>query len=54
MPSPGLDVVGAAEALPFVDGSFAGAILQAVLHQVRDADRALSEVARVLEPGGRP
>jgi SAM-dependent methyltransferase len=51
-PSPAIDVVGVAEALPFRDGAFDGVVFQAVLEHVRDASTALKEIARVLRPGG--
>jgi len=51
-PAPGVDVVGRAEALPFRTEAFAGIILQAVLEHLEDADAALSEIHRVLAPGG--
>jgi SAM-dependent methyltransferase len=51
-PGSGIDVVGVAEALPFRDGAFDGVVFQAVLEHVRDASKALSEIARVLRPGG--
>ncbi len=41
-----------AEALPFKDGWFERAVLRLVVHLV-DRTRALPEVARVLDPGGR-
>jgi uncharacterized protein YbaR (Trm112 family) len=50
---PNVDVVGVAERLPFADGCCEGAILMAVLEHVEDADRSLSEVRRILAPGGR-
>jgi SAM-dependent methyltransferase len=37
--------------LPFVDGSFDGAIAVHSIEHVPDPDRALSEIARVLRPG---
>ena len=43
---------GAAE-LPFVDGSFDGAVACLVFEHIDDLDRAIGESARVLRPGGR-
>ena len=45
--------VGDVEELPFPDGSFDTAIAAWMLYHVHDLDRGLSELARVLEPGGR-
>lgn len=42
-----------AEALPFPDHSFDTAVCTLVLCTVRDPERTLGELARVLEPGGR-
>jgi SAM-dependent methyltransferase len=48
-----VDVVpGAAEALPVKSEAFDAAVLSLVLCSVRDVTRALSEVRRVLRPGG--
>ncbi len=48
-----IDVLpGRAEALPLPDASFDAAVLSLVLCSVRDAPKALAEVARVLRPGG--
>jgi SAM-dependent methyltransferase len=50
----GLDArVADVQALPFADGEFDCAVANAMLYHVEDLDRALSELARVLEPGGR-
>jgi SAM-dependent methyltransferase len=52
---PGLDFVQAgAQAIPFVDASFDGALMLKSLHHVPLAlmPQALAEVARVLKPGG--
>ncbi|MER5796411.1 class I SAM-dependent methyltransferase [Streptomyces sp. NPDC001980] len=48
-----VDVVpGAAEALPVKSEAFDAAVLSLVLCSVRDVQRALAEVRRVLRPGG--
>ena len=39
--------------LPFADGSFDAAVAAWMLYHVPDLDRGLSELARVLRPGGR-
>jgi ubiquinone/menaquinone biosynthesis C-methylase UbiE len=53
----GLNNVGAtrgdATALPFDDGRFDAVVLTAVLGEIPDQGAALSEIARVLRPGGR-
>lgn len=50
----GLDArVGDASALPFGNGEFDVALAAWMLFHVRDLDLALSELARVLRPGGR-
>ena len=41
------------EALPFRDGEFDCAVAAWMLYHVREVDRALAELARVLRPGGR-
>jgi SAM-dependent methyltransferase len=45
--------VGDVQDLPFADGSFDVAIAAWMLYHVPDLDLALSELARVLRPGGR-
>ena len=45
--------LGDARELPFQDDSFDAAVLVTVLGEIPDQERALSEVARVLRPGGR-
>ena len=45
--------VGDVQALPFPDESFDVAVAAWMLYHVPDLDRALSELARVLRPGGR-
>ena len=50
----GAEIVAAsAEQLPFADDSFDTAVVTFVLCTVDDAGRVLSEVGRVLKPGGR-
>jgi SAM-dependent methyltransferase len=44
---------GAAESLPFADHSFDAVFSNAVLHWVRGQDVMMTEVHRVLRPGGR-
>jgi ubiquinone/menaquinone biosynthesis C-methylase UbiE len=46
-------VEGQAERLPFDDATFDRVLAVAVLCFVRDAERAVAEMARVLKPGGR-
>jgi arsenite methyltransferase len=51
---PGVDLLpGSAEALPFADATFDGVFMECVLSLVGQRAAALSEVARVLRPGGR-
>ena len=45
--------VGDVQSLPFDDGSFDCAVAAWMLYHVPDLDRGLSELARVLVPGGR-
>lgn len=52
----GLEMEGSvadAEALPFPDDSFDLVIGHAVIHHIPDVEKALTEVIRVLRPGGR-
>jgi SAM-dependent methyltransferase/uncharacterized protein YbaR (Trm112 family) len=51
-PGPEVDIVGVAEFLPVRSGSADGVILMAVLEHVQNAAKTLSEVRRVLRPGG--
>ena len=44
---------GDAQALPYDDDSMDAVVLTAVLGEIPDRARALSEIARVLAPGGR-
>ena len=51
---PGVDVrTGAAERLPFPDGTFGAALAQLVVHFMTDAVAGLREMARVTTPAGR-
>ncbi len=50
---PGVDLVGTAEALPFLDDSLDGALSEVVLEHVERPERVISETLRVLKPGGR-
>lgn len=50
---PGADVrVGPAESLPFGDASFDAALAQLVVNFMADAPRGVSEMTRVVKPGG--
>jgi SAM-dependent methyltransferase len=50
----GIDIVdGVAESIPFPDNSFDSVHVALVLCSVDDVDAALSEIRRVLAPGGR-
>jgi SAM-dependent methyltransferase len=50
---PGVDVrQGAAEGIPFDDKAFDAVLTQLVLHFVSDPQRAITEIWRVLRPGG--
>jgi ubiquinone/menaquinone biosynthesis C-methylase UbiE len=45
-------VVGNAQDLPFEDNTFDVAIMDAVLEHIPEVEKAISEVSRVLKPGG--
>jgi ubiquinone/menaquinone biosynthesis C-methylase UbiE len=45
--------LGDAAALPYEDASVDAVVLTTVLGEIPDGDRALTEIARVLRPGGR-
>jgi SAM-dependent methyltransferase len=45
-------VEGKAEALPFPDGHFAGAVTRFSLHHLPRPERMVAEMARVVRPGG--
>lgn len=50
---PGVDVRrGAAEELPFADGDFDAALAQLVVNFLADPERGLTEMRRVVRPGG--
>ena len=46
-------MLGDVQELPFPDGTFDAAVAAWMLYHVPDRDRAISELARVLRPGGR-
>lgn len=50
---PGLCMVADAAELPFADGAFDLVVAYMTLHDIDMMPRAVAEVARVLEPGGR-
>jgi SAM-dependent methyltransferase len=52
-PVDGLSVLGMAPALPFRDGSFDTVLCTSVLEHVENAEAGVSELVRVLRPGGR-
>lgn len=51
-PMPGVDLAADAEQLPFADGTFQRVECDAVLEHVRHPEQAMSEMRRVLAPGG--
>lgn len=51
-PCPAADE-GDAHALPYGDRAFSGVLMECCLSDFREPDLALSEAARVLEPGGK-
>lgn len=53
LPYADLRVLDLGEALPYEDGSFDDVVASLVLHYLRDWGEALSELRRVLRPGGR-
>src|SRR5438034_7512754 len=51
--NPGVDVrLASAEMLPFPDSTFDAAIAQLVVHFMAEPVRGISEMARVVRPGG--
>jgi SAM-dependent methyltransferase len=52
-PAPGLDVLSLAAPLPFRSDSFDTVLCTQVLEHVHDAEAVVSEIARILKPGGR-
>jgi len=52
-PNPAAKVVAVGEALPFRDASFDGVFSAYVFRNLRSIDETLSEVERVLRPGGK-
>ncbi|MBM4081399.1 MAG: class I SAM-dependent methyltransferase [Planctomycetes bacterium] len=51
-PAPNVDCLGDAHQLPFKDASFHGVLSSALLEHVDDPRRVVSEIHRVLKPGG--
>ncbi|MEP7017984.1 MAG: class I SAM-dependent methyltransferase [Actinomycetota bacterium] len=49
----GLDVLSMAAPLPFASASFDTVLCTSVLEHVHDAEAVVSEIARILKPGGR-
>jgi SAM-dependent methyltransferase len=49
---PGVDFVADVSALPFADGTYDIVLSTQVLEHVRDPQRVIAEMARVLKPGG--
>ena len=52
-PAPGLDLLSLAAPLPFGPASFDTVLCTQVLEHVYDVEAAVSEIARILKPGGR-
>jgi len=52
-PAPGIDVLSLAAPLPFASATFDTVLCTSVLEHVHDAEAAVSEIARILKPGGR-
>jgi len=52
-PAPGLDVLSMAAPLPFQSATFDTVLCTSVLEHVHDAEAAVSEIERILKPGGR-
>ena len=50
--TPNVDVLGDGHCLPFKDADFDAVISEAVLEHVQDPNRVVSEIHRVLKPGG--
>jgi SAM-dependent methyltransferase len=52
-PAPGVDVLSLAAPLPFRSETFDTVLCTSVLEHVHDAEAAVSEIVRILKPGGR-
>lgn len=52
-PAPGLDVLSMAAVLPFGPATFDTVLCTSVLEHVHDAEALVSEIVRILKPGGR-
>ncbi|PIP58155.1 MAG: hypothetical protein COX02_01785 [Candidatus Vogelbacteria bacterium CG22_combo_CG10-13_8_21_14_all_37_9] len=52
-PGPGVDIVGSVYELPFPEASFEIVLCMVVLEHLEDPKRAITEMYRVLKPGGK-
>lgn len=52
-PAPGLDLLSMAAPLPFASATFDTVLCTSVLEHVHDAEAVVSEMSRILKPGGR-
>ena len=50
--NPGVDIVGSVLDLPIPDSSVAGVLFQGVIEHIGSPEKAISEIYRVLKPGG--
>jgi SAM-dependent methyltransferase len=50
--NPGVDIIGSVENIPIKDCTVAGVLFQGVIEHIGDPQKAISEIYRVLKPGG--
>jgi len=50
--NPGVDIVGDVHKIPISDCSVAGVLFQGVIEHINDPQQAISEIHRILKPGG--